>query len=304
MGQTQSNIPVWPVEEVPLRGEQAMQYGDSKWNSFQPSNLNLEIEKLSFITFNVWFDNICFDQRFDEICRIILHHSPDVVCLQEVLPSFVKKLSNVDWVQKHYIVSDTSGDTVDPYGVMILSRIPLTNLKFHELPTYMSRRALIAEFIIHGETLKVATVHLESLNSGEFRKQQLEIIHKLVSDSPNALIMGDFNFDSERNYHEGTLPLENDSMKEICSNYQDLWSHLRPGEEGKTFDSEINTIIRSKFERMRYDRILFRSTNQKWKASEIQLIGTDPIFVNSVKMFPSDHFGLFAEITLSLPNLE
>jgi len=189
----------------------------------------------------------------------------------------------------------------------------------------MGRDCLVAEFFINGEEFGFCTTHLESLNHPQKRKEQLErISQNIIYTYPNALLMGDFNFDSHQNYSQveakrealrrgippDTIenmefnisePLENDSLKILFPEFRDVWNEcgLNHAEaKGYTYDSAVNTMIKQ-YERMRYDRILFKSLNRTWIATGISLIGTehlDPSKVGGAYVYPSDHFGLILTI--------
>lgn len=55
---------------------------------------------------------------------------------------------------------------------------------------------------------------------------------------------------------------------------------------------------------MRYDRIVLQSATNKWVPTHIEMIGIEPLKRSEGVMmenhtWPSDHFGLYAECTLS-----
>jgi endonuclease/exonuclease/phosphatase family metal-dependent hydrolase len=161
----------------------------------------------------------------------------------------------------------------------------------------MSRKLLTATIIINNESFQISTVHLESLSNSKLRNQQLKIASEVLKDD-TSLLMGDFNFDSLKN-HIDILPLENDCLKEYFPDFLDLWSHLR-NERGYTFDNEVNHMIKGK-DRSRYDRIIMKS--ESWECEKIEIIGNDPIQIDdTVKIFPSDHFGL--KVELKYKNIE
>jgi hypothetical protein len=47
---------------------------------------------------------------------------------------------------------------------------------------------------------------------------------------------------------------------------------------------------------VRFDRILLGGSGQDWQPVSIRLIGTAPIDPERSDLFPSDHFGLTAEL--------
>jgi endonuclease/exonuclease/phosphatase family metal-dependent hydrolase len=264
---------------------------------------------LKCVTYNVWFDSLAREVRYKAILDIARSHDPDFICLQEVVPSFLKIMCDIDWVKDEYVLTDasTAGNTVIPYGVLIMvhkrvytqyaqdpTKVELT---LHKLPTHMSRSALLCSYTSkNNEKIAVATVHLESLSSRQLRKEQMEIIHRILASSNVALFMGDFNFDSERNWaDEDNSEIEDIYMRELFKEYQDTWRELKYKENdmGKTFDTTRNAMIgNQRPEIMRYDRILFKGGNS-WQASEIELLGVEVIEdEHGTPIVPSDHFGL------------
>lgn len=132
-------------------------------------------DTLTVLTWNVWFDVWCRDQRACEVfarCRVT---KPDVICFQEVTPDFLERLRR-DALIAMYHVSDDSvqGLAVQPYGVLLLCRRARwphrpTFLR-HELPSRMSRELLTCDVRMGCELWTLATVHLESLNNAALRE--------------------------------------------------------------------------------------------------------------------------------------
>jgi tyrosyl-DNA phosphodiesterase 2 len=129
------------------------------------------------------------------------------------------------------------------------------------------------------------------------------IAEKILAPYDTAILVGDFNFDSTRNFNEGgdylgyicalviLTRLENEVLVEILPQYVDTWPLLHPNDKGYTYDSEVNSVIKH-YEQMRYDRVMIRS--KTWVPTHISLLGNQPIKTN---LFPSDHFGLCATFT-------
>ena len=117
-------------------------------------------------------------------------------------------------------------------------------------------------------------------------------------------------------------PLENAALAELLPLFTDAWPALHPdpaAEPGFTFDSTVNSML-SKYEQMRYDRVLFKLPG--WGLQSIRLLGTQPVqkqgaggaeacsssssssgFATPTKrpapLFASDHFAVLA--TFELP---
>jgi hypothetical protein len=103
---------------------------------------------------------------------------------------------------------------------------------------------------------------------------QLRICHEVLMQYPDALLLGDFNFDSERNFSPPPhVPLENAALANIMPEFVDVWPALRH-ERGLTFNSDLNPYI-GKPEHMRYDRIITRLAS--WQVQSIDMFGDEPM---------------------------
>lgn len=242
---------------------------------------------LTVVTFNVWFANYYFHTRCDALLDIVRDCNADVIGLQEVTPEFLHRLLSKPWVRDYYL-SGIHSSTVEPYGVLLLSRVPVRRFFVHKLPTFMYRHLLVAELEVNEQTFQIGTVHLESMEEYAYMHQfQLNRIFPLLNQSDHAILMGDFNF----------CATWEEKKALIDSRYEDIWAALRADEPGYTEDTDINLmrwLIRNKPKHVRFDRILLRSPN--WQANSIHLLGTKPVSPEQLDIFPSDHFGLVATI--------
>ena len=195
------------------------------------------------------------------------------------------------WIKDEYTLSDIWGTTLGAYGVLLLTKVPLANLFMVDLPTQMGRRLLCADLAVKGSILRVGAVHLESRRSeGIMRGFQLETIFPILIESPQSVLMGDFNFCHTNELEESRLP----------KTHQDVWATLRDT-PGWTMNSEANHMFfdyKKKEEQARYDRVLLAQKGP-WQPSNIELLGTEPINASNPRIYPSDHFGLFTELTSS-----
>jgi len=273
-------------------------------------------DSFTVVTWNVWFGEFKMEERYDEILNIFSALSVDVICLQEVTTPFVDKIKEHEFAEQ-YDISDISldGSTLGSYGVLtMVRRARNASFHWHELPSEMDRKLLVTTFNTPAGRMSVGNVHLESLNNAPIRAAQLKLCDSILTHTPNSVLCGDFNFDSERNFR-GAGPLENDMLQRILPTYKDAWLELHPPSSGKTYDSELNHMLLKKNERMRYDRIMMRSHPDKTHAvvlKNISLLGTHPLGLNPAicgsiqctlvqenkvqarPVFPSDHFGLHA----------
>jgi len=247
-------------------------------------------DKITFVTYNIWFARYYRQERCQALLNIIRDCHADAIALQEVTPETLKIILAQEWIRDSYYVSDATGKTISPYGVLLLSRLPIRQLFLHQLISFMSRQALVADISINNQIIRLAIIHLESRKpSAPIRAQQLAAIFPMLQDSDRTILMGDFNFCS-------SWQAEN---AQIDSSYQDLWTLLKPDEPGYTEDTDINLMRleqKGKKRHVRFDRILFRCNYLDWYPYAVELLGTEPISPDLSNVFPSDHFGVCGTI--------
>lgn len=93
-------------------------------------------EHLTCATFNVWFDDLAFEQRATALLELLAGCDADLIALQEVTPRLLERILASDWVRASYAISDHRGMTVWPYGVLLLTRWTPQRLTLHPLPGY------------------------------------------------------------------------------------------------------------------------------------------------------------------------
>jgi len=231
---------------------------------------------LSFVTFNVWFSELYWKERAEALVSILEDKNPDYICLQEVTQPFLDVLKDNKFIQRSYYLSDKSGNTVYPYGTIILSRFPISSLQIHVLPTNQGRRFLLAETVckLNNITYKihVSTIHLESLGERDMRIVQLDKIFSILNTFDHAFFLGDYNFP------DGT-PENN----HISQKFSDIW---------KEVIVDVGKIAETVPGYGRFDRIVYYSKGKAFTSKCITKIGEDPIpSIPDCVMHPSDHKG-------------
>jgi len=245
-------------------------------------------------------DPTCTRIRIPRLMEVLENTNADLIALQEVEPPFYKILLEQQWVRDKYIVSDLRGQSIYPYGNVLLSKFPFNRLYIHNYKevNFSLKSMIVAEFTVNSRTFSVGVVHLKAGVDYDIRKGQVEEGLELLQNKENALLIGDFNF------REGEgEPREDEQLK---TEFLDIWETLHPDDRNSiTYDIENNTIAAfvSKMatqrtgresKSFRYDRMYIRS--QKWIATEIHKIGIEPIPErmpwNGGPIFVSDHYGL------------
>jgi len=178
-----------------------------------------------------------------------------------------------------------------------LSKLPVK--QFFSKPFQNSRmgRDLCAAEIDAGANKKlvVATSHLESPTPPEMnsvgRVAQAGEALSLLNSVPNVIFGGDMNWDE---ISDGPFPLR--------GGWQDAWSVLRPEENGWTYDTRSNMMLKGNRPLWkRLDRFVCKL--QDFRMVSVDMIGRDAIpgisYYNKRKelpVLPSDHYGLVLTI--------
>lgn len=244
-------------------------------------------DRLTIVTYNVLADRVGEPGRSRAVLDLLERADADVIALQEVAPWFLDELSGEAWVRRRYHGTEIDGRLAAPGGQYILTKLAIERSAVEVLPGEPRRTVLVAWLRAGSDRLAVATTHLESLlDDGPVRARQLDRIFSMLGDGTDAVVLGDFNF-GDGEPEEARIP----------PSYVDLWTALRPGEPGFTWDMERSPMARQgSFDgerSRRLDRILVRSA--RWVPSRIEIVG-DAAIDAAGGLFPSDHFGLLGEI--------
>lgn len=271
-------------------------WGAVSFESLPSEKRRIALQTFKVVTWNLLYDprregDIYTNQRIPLIFSALQESRADVMALEEVTPSLWAKLLQQDWVRRDYLVSDSpEGETLDPYGVALLSKLPLTELRWRHFSR--EKKVLAVEVSLAGCPVSVGVVHLSSpkaKNALQKRSFQLQILldhlaRPLEGPARASLVMGDFNFSSEeeanRLYEEGL---------------EDLWNTLYPGVAGATFDPPLNelaALTSSSGNPSRYDRIYWSSGSALLVPERTWRFGTEPKREGVKLLYPSDHFGL------------
>ncbi|MET0702178.1 MAG: endonuclease/exonuclease/phosphatase family protein [Mycobacterium sp.] len=246
----------------------------------------VDLDELTVATFNIWFDDYHAEPRYQAIADLLSRNRPDIMVFQEVTPRALEVFLSQPWLRADYLRATVVGGDLGNYGMLLLSRLPIHRVTYTRLPTRLSRGLLAAELTINGRTEVIGSVHLESGKAAvRLRERQLNTIFRILRKSESALLLGDFNM------RDG----ENGNIK---APYRDLWPLLRPQDAGYTEDTDINLTrwdSKNKHRQVRFDRVLLKGRH--WTATDIELLGTEPISPALPRVFPSDHFGVHCRLT-------
>jgi tyrosyl-DNA phosphodiesterase 2 len=254
------------------------------------SGVALDRDELTVTTYNIWNDSNHAQQRYLAIAELLSRRRTDVIVFQEVTPDALGLFLGQPWIREEYVRAAVVGEDAGGYGMLMLSRLPVSSVTYTRLPTRQSRGFLRAELPINGTRTVVCCLHLDSgKSSRRLRRWQLRRIFGTLRSAEDAVLLGDFNMRDDEDGH-------------IAAPYLDVWPALRPDEDGFTEDTSINLMrydMKDKHRHVRFDRVLLKGGH--WAAREIELLGTEPISAELPRIFPSDHFGVECRLTQRHP---
>jgi tyrosyl-DNA phosphodiesterase 2 len=244
-----------------------------------------ECDGLTLATFNIWFNEYHAEQRYRAIAELLSRNMPEIMVFQEVTPTALATFLAQPWIRERYRRAEVTGARVGNYGLLMLSSIPVDRVSYTRLPTRLARGYLLAEFTVNDRPVVVAAIHLESGKAARrLRARQLRRIFRALRNAESAVVLGDFNMRESEN---GL----------IRDPYLDVWPVLRPHEDGFTEDTTINLMrldSKNKQRHVRFDRVLLNTDS--WMATDVGLLGTEPVSSSLPRVFPSDHFGLWCHL--------
>lgn len=245
----------------------------------------VERDDLTLATYNIWFSDFFAHARYRAIAQVLAAEMPDVMVFQEVTSAALTELLAQPWIRQQYHRAVAAGGDFGNYGMLMLSRVPISRVTYNRLPTSLDRGFLEADLAVNGRRLIICSVHLESGKAASrLRGHQLGRVFDALRPADDVVILGDFNMRDNENAR-------------ISDPYVDVWPALRPHDDGFTEDTAINLMrldAKNKSRQVRFDRVLIKGA--AWVPAAIKLLGTEPISSTLRRVFPSDHFGLLCRI--------
>lgn len=121
------------------------------------SNVEYTAEGLSILSYNVMQFYSLQDKRkntYEDIKAFVKQESPDIVCMQEFAISMEDNFRDYKYKVKN--------DTVDHLKTVILSKYPIIDSKPLDFNSHNS--GIYADIVIKNDTVRVFSIHFESLN--------------------------------------------------------------------------------------------------------------------------------------------
>jgi endonuclease/exonuclease/phosphatase family metal-dependent hydrolase len=266
------------------------------------------MERLKIVTLNLWGPQPPLERRMQLVAEGLRALDPDLVGLQEVcqsqsLPNQAATLAAALGMEFHFVVA-TPWNGVEE-GVALLSRHPISARGERELPhaTEKERRVVAhARIETPGGPLEAFTTHLNyRMTHGQIREDQLVAAEAFMGEKPPTrlpkVLMGDLNATPDSDEIRWLKGLRSVGGRRVY--YQDAFAHLHPDQRGETWAARNPYTDALKWlERDRRIDYIF--------VGQANLDGSGQLLEARVVLdrpgpdgaLPSDHFGVYAEISL------
>lgn len=265
---------------------------------------------IKVVTLNLWGEQPPLERRMELIITGLRALEPDLVALQEVrerpgaLPNQAAVIAAALGLEVYYQPAILWGGGEE--GLALLSRYPLGRRTSTELPhAHAGERRIALGVAVETPDGPVAafTTHLNyRLGDGAKRADQVAALCRWVAAEAPApaprILMGDFNAvpdSDEIRYLKGLHSMGGERVY-----HQDAFAQRHPGELGYTwarrnpFTQKMSWLEPDR--RIDYIFVSPMARDGRGRIHECRIVLDRP---DGTGCFPSDHFGLYAEVQLA-----
>jgi len=256
-------------------------------------------------TLNIWNRQGPWAERLPLIREALRALDADVIALQEVLgftgmPSQAHEIAaGMGWNVHHVPAWEVGGGLT--FGNAILSPHPMSDLRTLPLPAPAgldSRTVAFARIECPHGPMPVFATHLTyqeylcHVRCEQVRALVTHVAELAPMDGPPPVLLGDFNADpdsDEMRFLRGLTALGGTAVF-----FSDCWAVTRPDEPGYTYDRRNTYALRSRERSHRIDYCYVRGPGKHLAGEPLasSLFAETP----TGEVWPSDHFGVVAEI--------
>ncbi len=267
------------------------------------------MQTIKVVTLNIWGEQPPLEPRMRGILAGLKALDADVIALQEVrqikgvLPNQAETIAAALDLSWHFGIATPWGGGDE--GLAILSRFPIVDRLQRELPhaTADERRILLGAVLeTPAGPFAAFTTHLNyRLHHGNIREDQVVALEDLVASTASELpkvLMGDFNAVPESDEMRYLRGLHSVRGQRVF--YQDAFERRHPSEPGYTwaranpFTQRLRWLALDR--RIDYIYVSAMRKDGRGVVNDCHIVLDEP---DQDGCFPSDHFGLFAEIQIT-----
>lgn len=264
------------------------------------------MRSLRIVSFNLWNDASEHDRRMEVLMPQLIALQPQVVGLQEVRQSegglrqaeLIAKALRADW---RFSVVDARSQG-GPIGNAVLSRLPIVSEATLTLPTDRpddARNALRCDIETPTGRMPFITTHLSwELDAAPTRERQVVLLDEWARRDPGglpAVMVGDFNCPPDSLVHQFLTGRA--SLLGRGTYWRDAYQRRHPHSDGYTWSARNPYVVRNVERNRRIDYIFVGPMSDHGPGAILhsRVVLDLP---NSNDIYPSDHFGVFAEVAL------
>ena len=267
------------------------------------------LERLRVLTLNIWNRQGPWEARLPLIQRELATLEPDLVGLQEVLHHDSEPVDQALEIARgaglSYHVAFASAWHIGgglQFGNAVLSRFPIVDARSFPLPGEPgeeTRGLLYASCDAPCGRVPVFVTHLDwQLNRGWIRERQVaSIVEKVrelapVGEGFPPILMGDFNAEADSDEIRWLRGYTSRLGKNVY--FADCFAAAGDGTPGFTYERSNRFAARAREPNRRIDYVFVRGPDRQLRGEPLtaRLACTVP----TGEVFPSDHYGVYAEI--------
>ena len=263
------------------------------------------MKSLRIVTLNLWNGQSGVDQRMEVLMPQLLALQPHVVTLQEVLqnPRGMQQATLIAAAMRAEmrfgcVDAESPGG---PIGNAIVSKLPVRGQSQLELPgpDGDKRGALRCELETPRGRVSVVTTHLTwELDGPQHRERQVLALDEFARANPGeipTLMTGDFNCTPDSLVHQFLTGRA--SLQERGTYWRDCFQRRHPHSDGFTWSARNPYVARSVERNRRVDYVFVGPMKDDGPGAVLHArVVLD--LPGHEQVYPSDHFGVFAEIAL------
>lgn len=268
------------------------------------------MDRLKVLTLNIWNKQGPWDKRLPLIREQVQALAPDVVGLQEVLHHDLESRDQAQEIADGFGYYTAFGAAWDiggglRFGNACLSRFPIVSANAHRLPGEVgdeTRSLLHVELDAPCGRVPVFVTHLDwQLHRSLVRQRQVSFIAEQIAQlAPTAssfppVLMGDFNAEPESDeirFLRGYTAID---LRTVY--FADCFAAAGDGTPGYTYARSNSYAAKVCEPNRRLDYIFVRGPDRQLRGEPLtaRVVATTPV----EGVFPSDHYGVYAEIQAS-----
>ncbi|MSN97103.1 endonuclease/exonuclease/phosphatase family protein [Campylobacter sp. FMV-PI01] len=216
-----------------------------------------------------------YDTKLNLVSKLLKIIDADIIALQEIENEGVLRSIAKNIGYKNYVFSK---DKKSPFGLGIISKIPIKSKEIYRIKGIKTRDFIKARFSFNGQEFTITTAHFPAMkNSKRDRKIVANEFMNFIKNDKHSILLGDFN--SRYGY---------EFLLNNLSNYKNLWQE-------KNARQRISHISGSAIDHIILSSDFFNGNDISYLKNSFEIFNDSKFFNSKFKI--SDHYPLVFKIT-------